>query len=84
MSRCRSCDAEIVWIKTKTGKNMPCDPDELHHDEMDQGDVFVTLDGHTQKVDKAKSYPNLKGYISHFATCPDAELWRNKQQEGGK
>lgn len=24
-SRCRSCDAEIVWLKTATGKNMPVD-----------------------------------------------------------
>ena len=26
MSNCRSCDAEIIWIKMKSGANMPCHP----------------------------------------------------------
>lgn len=26
MPQCRSCQAEIVWIKTSSGKPMPCDP----------------------------------------------------------
>lgn len=79
MSRCRSCDAEIVWVRTKAGKNMPCDSEELCHDEMNQGDVLVTLDGHVQTVDKSRSFPNLKGYVSHFATCKDAKEWRSNR-----
>lgn len=26
MAACRSCGAEIVWVKLATGKNAPCDP----------------------------------------------------------
>lgn len=38
MSRCKSCNREIVWIKMKSGKAMPCDPDKV---------VVVTEDGET-------------------------------------
>lgn len=24
MAKCKGCEAEIVWIKTINGKNMPC------------------------------------------------------------
>jgi hypothetical protein len=27
LTKCRSCQAGIVWVKTKTGKNMPVDAD---------------------------------------------------------
>lgn len=27
MSECRSCGAEIVWMKTKNGRNIPVDPE---------------------------------------------------------
>lgn len=37
MSKCRSCDAEIMWVKTKTGKNMPInyDPELVNEKEFD-------------------------------------------------
>lgn len=28
-SRCRSCSAEIVWLKTSNGRNMPADADTV-------------------------------------------------------
>lgn len=28
MAKCRSCGAEIFWMKTKSGKNMPVDFDD--------------------------------------------------------
>lgn len=36
ISRCKSCDAEIVWLKTKTGKNIPVDIEtcDLDTDEL--------------------------------------------------
>ena len=30
-SRCRGCQAQIFWIKTEAGKNMPLDPDGIPH-----------------------------------------------------
>ena len=56
MSRCKSCNKEIIWIKMKSGKAMPCDMDKV---------IVVTEDGDT-----------VTGYISHFATCPNANQHR--------
>ena len=35
--RCRSCNAQIIWFKTNTGKNMPLDADTVEptDDELD-------------------------------------------------
>lgn len=29
VSNCRSCDAQIVWMKTESGRNMPVDVDSV-------------------------------------------------------
>ncbi len=28
MAKCKGCGAEIVWIKTANGKNMPCNAEK--------------------------------------------------------
>jgi len=58
MSECRSCKAPIMWVKTKSGKNMPIDFDK---------DIEYLFDG----GDPVEFEPEL-GMRSHFATCPDA------------
>ena len=50
MSKCKSCGAEIVWIKMKSGKSMPCNPRGIHYREQVHGDegcmlTLVTPDG---------------------------------------
>jgi hypothetical protein len=30
MSKCKSCGAEIEWMKTKNGKNIPVDVETYH------------------------------------------------------
>lgn len=62
MSKCRSCNAEIIWIETKSGKMMPCDPTPLADGEGVLGKVVDDGSGTL--------------YISHFATCPEADSWR--------
>jgi len=78
MSICRSCEKPIKWIKTKDGRNMPCDPEVFLHDECKNGDKLVTETGHVVSVNSDQSLPNVKGYISHFSTCPEANQWRKK------
>ena len=29
MSKCKGCQAEIIWIKTTNGKAMPCNPEKV-------------------------------------------------------
>lgn len=38
MSKCRGCKADIIWVKTKAGKAMPCDPKKV---------TIVTEEGET-------------------------------------
>lgn len=78
MSQCRSCGAKIDWITTFSGKKMPVDPEYIEYEEAEQGDVLVTDQGVTHKVDHEKhQYSSIRGRISHFATCKDANNWRN-------
>jgi hypothetical protein len=30
ITRCKSCRAMIIWLKTAAGKNMPCDADSVY------------------------------------------------------
>jgi len=82
LSRCRSCNAEIVWCKTEAGKMMPVDavPD------FEKGSIVLrpqppVVGGKQapplaiQHVSSAQM-PDDDLYTSHFATCPDAKKWR--------
>ena len=76
MSKCRSCEQSIDWVRTVSGKNMPVDPDYIQHDEVKPGTVLVTDGGNVITVKAGDRRPNIKGRISHFATCPEANQWR--------
>ena len=42
MAKCKGCGAEIDWILTRDGKNMPVNPEPVYV-AVDEGrDVFVT------------------------------------------
>ena len=79
MAKCKSCGAEIIWIKTTSGKSMPCDAKEVVYWENKHGKATVVrpsgevvradLDGEEGKESRI-------GYISHFATCPNANVHR--------
>lgn len=78
MSFCRSCDAPIEWVTLKSGKNHPVDPDYINWMEAKEGDKLVTDSGDILTVNNLQNLPNVKGRISHFATCPQANEWRKK------
>jgi len=62
MSQCKTCKAEIIWIKTPAGKS------DLVDAKPQQ--VWV-MEGRT-------SWKLVNGYTSHFATCPQASQHRRK------
>lgn len=91
MSKCKSCGAEITWIKTRDGKSMPCDSEPVYFIPDPKGkSLIVTDNGQTVKGDivdkKVALYSQdekvtvMTGHISHFATCPNA----NKHRKGKK
>lgn len=71
---CRYCGEQIMWIRTKSGKNMPVDTPIISYRRPEAGmkakDKIVTQQGDVVSADitdsgKAEGF----GYISHFATC---------------
>lgn len=76
MSQCRSCGAEIDWVKTKSAKNMPVEGDYIPFDDLKPGEVIITDGGVVYKKQEWQRLPSVKGRISHFAVCPEADAWR--------
>lgn len=71
---CRNCGCQIMWIRTKAGKNMPVDPTIISYRRPKDGvkgkEKIITPEGETICADQVSS-ENAEGfgYISHFATC---------------
>ncbi len=79
---CRSCGERIIWIKTKAGKNMPCNPKLIPY-RIQQGgrEKIVTPNGEVYSAEIVKTgTPDATGvgYISHFATCQNANSRRKR------
>ena len=73
-SKCSSCNAEILWVKSSQGKRMPLDakPEKrimlVHHVNVEKGDY-----NEGRVIDT---------YLSHFATCPDSAEQHRKPKDG--
>lgn len=80
MSYCRSCGAEIRWIKMRSGKNMPVDAAKRTIKKDGGHEVLVTEDGELIRGTFAslEEGANGVGYISHFSTCPNANQHRRR------
>jgi len=82
--RCRSCGRQVLWIKTKAGKNMPCDTKLLAYVIPESGkgkERIVTEIGEVVSADITDNEAERDGlgYISHFATCPNADYHRKRR-----
>ena len=75
---CRGCGANIVWVKTAAGKNMPCDPWPVPYWERAGATGKVVLQP-SGKVVSCDFELTGFGYISHFSTCPQAKGFRRKK-----
>lgn len=79
-STCRGCGQEIIFIKTTKGKTVPVNPDGVYFMPAGGPKTYVTIDGEVIRGrdpifgDKG----TMIGYISHFATCPEANRFRKK------
>ena len=79
MNKCKSCGAEIIWIKMAGGKSMPCNPQKIsYRNTFPAGDMtLITPEGKiakgTMELDS-----DTYGYESHFATCPAAAFHRKR------
>jgi hypothetical protein len=71
--KCRSCQAEIIWVKTKSGKVMPCDP---------LLESFITADGRVMFGYKShfSTCPDANSWRSKNKPIPGS----GKPEEGGE
>ena len=78
---CQGCGAQIIWIKTKSGKSMPVNATVRKYWQKDKAaGKVVTADGEVLSCE-FEGVPGTEtgvGYISHFATCPKAGKFRKK------
>lgn len=76
---CKACGAQILFIKTKAGKMMPCNTHIVDFWPKEHGSQrIVTPDGAVVSGEfSGNGEPNY-GYISHFATCPAASRFRKR------
>ena len=63
---CKSCGAAIVYAVTTSGARMPLDVEPV------AGGKYAIVDGDHAVYDRALE----TGYVSHFATCPNANRHR--------
>lgn len=75
VSRCRACDAPIVWAVTSAGKQMPVDATPNVKGNIvlyeDRGGKPLAL-----VVESGRVSSDAPRYVSHFATCPKADQFR--------
>ena len=78
---CRGCGKRILWVKMRSGKNMPCDCNIVSYQKLNggnekivtqEGDVVVGITGVSPEESDGM------GYISHFATCMSIGNFRRK------
>lgn len=84
MARCRSCQAEILWVRTtNTGNLMPVDAEP-----NPDGNVEVQPEPEVRGVGGAvysgtvHAQPPMLAtgsiHMPHHATCPQADQWRHR------
>ena len=77
MTRCKSCDAPIRWVKMAKGRLMPID--DLAYED---GNIVVQGGrGFVLSKEDAEMYQGVL-FKSHFATCPNAQEHRNPPGRG--
>lgn len=72
-----NCGARIIWTLTeRTGKRAPVDAEP-----NPAGNLILLPSPHgapTSKVADLLDDPDAPRYMPHFATCPDADKFRNR------
>jgi len=74
VSTCRSCQAPVIWAVTARGKRIPMDAGPRE----DGGFVLrgQRADDPPLALAKGESRGREPRYVSHFATCPQADEHR--------
>lgn len=69
MTTCRSCRADIVWVRTAKRKLMPVDSN-LKVENAVERDATATFEELREKL-------GAEVVVSHFSSCDRPDEWRN-------
>lgn len=82
MSKCRGCGADIEWVKTRTGKNMPVDaiPNPLWAPCLGTT-MVIRVHGKNAEVITVPIDGSVvvEAWRPHWATCPKSDDFRKKK-----
>lgn len=88
MSKCKYCGGKIEWVKTLSGRMMPCDPKIIPYIFISSSnEKIVTMEGGVLNCVTANVQPYEAtgfGRKPHFATCKNYQKPKkviNKIQE---
>ena len=70
MEKCKSCKAEIEWGVTEAGKRVPLDPPQKRYVSVQHNPT------HLHRGDGQFHVAIQDTWLSHFATCPQADEHR--------
>lgn len=87
ISQCRACGAEIMFIKSVAGKTIPVNAEQIAYQQKAGGSLkVVTPNGEVISGELAGDPQKATGigYISHFATCPEADKFRKPRKSDRK
>jgi len=84
-SECNGCHTAIVWVRTARGRPMPLNADPVTVDVgalESQRPVLFSIKG--EHIPLPAAGEAVTGHLCHFATCPEAEAFRQQRKKGGR
>lgn len=75
LAKCKGCGRDIFWVRTPSGKAMPCDPVPVKYWPEDKAPGKVVLVNTGELVSCKFEGPEATarlGCTPHWATCPEA------------
>lgn len=87
ITKCRACQAPIIFIKTVAGKTIPVNPEEVAYEQKAGGSLkIVTPNGEVLSAERPADPQKATGigYISHFATCTNPDFFRKPRKSDRK
>ncbi len=76
MALCKSCKEEIEWVRTRSGKMMPIDAEQVEVKNEGEKTLYLfDTDGATVPIEPGATGV---GHRCHFVTCKFADQHRKK------